>query len=257
MNAEISGRLRAEIPSQLIKQINNQNYISGHTAIDRLIQATDNEWSFDIGQVIHSPGHVAMQGELTIGGQTRSAWGEAKSTNNAKEELFKNAETDALKRCARLFGVALALYGDLLDEQTGEVTQRPAALHHNARQQPDNRRYPVQPQHAPQTTTAPRGVSPENMTEPATGQQVKAIFAIGRKLDIDVKPWVGAEFGGRDIDSLTRAEASLIIEFRLPALDNQAGFGARQAVDMRDRRTQPPPTASRRCRACARWRRWP
>ncbi len=211
MNTEISGRLRAEIPSQLIKQLNSQNYISGHTAIDRLIQATDNEWSFDITQVVHVDGHVAMQGELTIGGSTRSAWGEAKSTNNAKEELYKNAETDALKRCARLFGVALALYGDLLDEQTGEMTQRPQHAP-QARQQPDNRRYPVQPQHAPQAATAPRGVSPENMTEPATQPQIKAIFAIGRKLDIDVKPWVGAEFGGRDIDSLTRAEASLIIE---------------------------------------------
>ncbi|MDQ3540716.1 MAG: RAD52 family DNA repair protein, partial [Chloroflexota bacterium] len=125
MDAEITSRLRAPIPQQLVRQINGHDYISGQTAIDRLIQATGNDWSFDIGQVVHSPGHVAMQGELTIGGQTRSAWGEAKATKNPNEELFKTCETDTIKRCARLFGVALALYGDLLDEQTGEMTQRP------------------------------------------------------------------------------------------------------------------------------------
>src|SRR5690349_16833229 len=104
MDSETTAKLRAQIPGGFIKKLNGKSYISGQTAIDRLITATGDAWSFHITNVISSDKHVAMQGELTIGGFTRTAWGESKSTGNAQEELFKNAETDTLKRCARLFG---------------------------------------------------------------------------------------------------------------------------------------------------------
>lgn len=220
MNPEMTRKLREPFPPERIKQLQGKDYIPGYTAIDRLIQATDNNWSFRITNVVSTPGHVAMQGELTIGSDTRSAWGEARSNNNPTEELFKNAETDTLKRCARLFGVALELYGDWIDDATGEVVHRASAQPRQhapqARQTHDNRRYghvaPAQPRPDSQPPTAPRQMNPANADEPATQPQIKAIFAIGRKLDIDVKPWVHEQFGGRDIDSLTRAEASLIIE---------------------------------------------
>jgi hypothetical protein len=221
MNPEITARLREQIPdTMLCKNPRGFDYIKPHTAIDRLIQATGDEgWSFRITNVIHSPGHVAMQGELTIAGDTRSDWGEAKTTNNPNEELFKTCQSDTLKRCARMFGVALELYGEWVDEETGEVTHKATAQPRQnaprATTRPDTRRNEpagvVATQNAPAATQT-RQADVDDATQPALSTQVQQLFDLGRQLNIYVKKFVAAEFGGRDVNGLTYAEAALLIE---------------------------------------------
>jgi hypothetical protein len=229
MNPEVTERLRKPIPRELIKQLNGNDYISGQTAIDRLIQATDNDWSFKITNVVHGNGHVAMQGELTIAGHTRSAWGEAKTTNNAKEELFKNAETDTLKRCARLFGVALELYGDLLDEETGEITHRATAQPRQnapqARQKPHGGRYAQAAANATQDAPA----APQAATGNVSEKQEKFIRSLIHELEWtreDVERFLKMTYGVERISDLpTRQDVSAFIDHlqELKAQNEPAG----------------------------------
>jgi hypothetical protein len=133
MDSEIQKHLREPFhPSLVKKNYAGFDHIQGHTAIDRLIQATgETGWSFFISdtRVFHDASgkvvHVAMLGSLDIGNQRRSDWGEAHTANKPGEELFKSAQTDTIKRCARMFGVALELYGDMIDDATGEHVGRP------------------------------------------------------------------------------------------------------------------------------------
>jgi hypothetical protein len=135
MDSEIQQKLRERFhPSLVKKNYAGFDHIQGHTAIDRLIQATgETGWSFTINDTKafldqnHRVVHVAMLGQLCIGGQCRSDWCEARTGNKADEELFKSAQTDTIKRCARMFGVALELYGDMIDGETGEHTGRQQA----------------------------------------------------------------------------------------------------------------------------------
>jgi hypothetical protein len=94
--------------------------------------------------------HVAMQGQLTVEGEARSDWGEAATTNNPTEELFKSCQSDVIKRCGRMFGIALELYGDMIDEETGEHIGRASApVQRQAAITPLNGNAPAQPpQHA-------------------------------------------------------------------------------------------------------------
>jgi hypothetical protein len=149
---------------------------------------------------------------------TRTGYGMESSDNFG--DYLEKAETKAIGRALGAAGFGTQFCDDFAfgaDQQ--RVVDSPTNIRSGrtqARQTTETRRYAHAadnaPQDAPQAATAPRQMNPANADEPATQPQIKAIFAIGRKLDIDVKPWVHEQFGGRDIDSLTRAEASLIIE---------------------------------------------
>jgi hypothetical protein len=140
MHLEVIKALRERIhPSLVAKNYHGFDYIKSHTVIDRLIQvAGDVGWEFRIldTKVSYdaqgSPTHVAMLGQLTVSGESRQDWGEAWPSKD-QSELFKSCQSDTLKRCGRMFGIALELYGELVDEGTGEVTGRASA--------------PVQPRH--------------------------------------------------------------------------------------------------------------
>lgn len=99
-------------------------YIEGHTAINRLNEATDNNWNFEI---IEMPPMIPMgknrngneqylitvRGRLTIPGLgSRDDVGIQMFTIGGGEDLYKGAVRDCLKRCASNFGMALELYGE-------------------------------------------------------------------------------------------------------------------------------------------------
>jgi hypothetical protein len=149
MDTELAKALRERIhPSLVYRNARGFDHIKSHTVIDRLIQSGA-AWSFTItdtrpsynqhGQLVH----VAMLGALTVNGETRSDWGEAATTNNPTEELFKSCQSDVIKRCGRMFGIALELYGDMIDEQTGEHIGRP--VQHQVAVTPLNGNAPAQP----------------------------------------------------------------------------------------------------------------
>ena len=137
MTDDVSATLKAlgePFPRTAIKQREGGggrrfDYIETHTCIHRL-NAVAGAWDFHIRAVDWRSDLLIVQGELTIPGLgTRSGSGVQRVKDGAGEDLVKGAASDALKKCATLFGVALDLYGP--DYASGEVqdTARPQAQH--------------------------------------------------------------------------------------------------------------------------------
>jgi len=85
-----------------------------------LNHAFDYNWSFDIEQFEKNDGEVVVLGKLTGEGISKMQFG-SKAITNGKGEIgddLKAAGSDALKKCATLFGIALHLYSG--DEVTSE-----------------------------------------------------------------------------------------------------------------------------------------
>ena len=95
------------------------DYISGYTVIERLNEAFEHLWSFEIVQHEIQQDEVIVIGKLTAEGIVKTQFGSSRITR-AKDtgeiislaDDLKSATTDALKKCATLFGVGLHLYAD-------------------------------------------------------------------------------------------------------------------------------------------------
>jgi len=95
------------------------DYIEGHSVIRRLNDAFESEWSFEIvSHEIHQE-EVVVIGKLNAGSLSKSQFGSSRITRNrdtkdivSLADDLKAAATDALKKCATLFGVGLHLYAD-------------------------------------------------------------------------------------------------------------------------------------------------
>ena len=94
-------------------------YVSGHTVIQRLNDVFESAWSFEIVSHEIYKDEVTVIGKLTAEGIIKSQFGSSRITR-AREtgesislaDDLKAATTDALKKCATLFGVGLHLYVD-------------------------------------------------------------------------------------------------------------------------------------------------
>ena len=95
------------------------NYVSGYTVIDRLNQAFESLWSFEIvSHEIHQD-EVVVIGKITAEGIVKSQFGSSRITRTRETgeavslaSDLKSAATDALKKCATLLGIGLHLYAD-------------------------------------------------------------------------------------------------------------------------------------------------
>ncbi|MGB5883983.1 MAG: Rad52/Rad22 family DNA repair protein [Desulfobulbales bacterium] len=95
------------------------NYVSGYTVIDRLNQAFESLWSFEIvSHEIHQD-EVVVIGKITAEGIVKSQFGSSRITRTKETgeavslaSDLKSAATDALKKCATLLGIGLHLYAD-------------------------------------------------------------------------------------------------------------------------------------------------
>ena len=95
------------------------NYVSGYTVIDRLNQAFESLWSFEIvSHEIHQD-EVIVIGKLSAEGIAKSQFGSSRITRTRETgeavslaSDLKSAATDALKKCATLLGIGLHLYAD-------------------------------------------------------------------------------------------------------------------------------------------------
>ena len=93
------------------------DYIEGHSVIQRLNDAFESAWSFEIiSHEIHQE-EVVVIGKLTAGTLAKSQFGSSRITRNrdtkdivSLADDLKAAATDALKKCATLFGVGLHMY---------------------------------------------------------------------------------------------------------------------------------------------------
>ena len=97
------------------------DYIEGHSVIQRLNDAFEATWSFEIleHQILENTDEVVVMGKLTAGDIVKCQFGSSKITRARESgemislaDDLKAAGTDALKKCATMLGVGLHLYGN-------------------------------------------------------------------------------------------------------------------------------------------------
>ena len=100
------------------------DYVETHSVIARLNEAFDGQWSFKVLDRIIEEGEIAVLGELSAEGETKQQWG-SKDRNRGSSlgDDLKAAASDAVKKCATLFGVGLHLY-----REDANGSQRPETV---------------------------------------------------------------------------------------------------------------------------------
>src|SRR5687767_15004387 len=109
-------------PTQ-IRQRNGRNgvldYVEGHSVVQRLNDALEGRWSFEVVQHDVREEEVVVLGRLTADGVVKMSFGASQVTREkgtgqlvSLGDDLKAAATDALKKCATFLGVALHLYAD-------------------------------------------------------------------------------------------------------------------------------------------------
>lgn len=95
------------------------DYVEAHTVIQRLNDAFDARWSFEIVEqkIMEQTDEVVVWGKLNADNVIKSQFGSSRITRNLQNgemvslaDDLKAAATDALKKCATMLGVGLHLY---------------------------------------------------------------------------------------------------------------------------------------------------
>lgn len=125
-------KLTAPFPASALKSRDggggrSYTYVEAHTVIHRLNGACDSGWDWTINALEWRGELLICTGTLTIPGLgSRAGIGVQKVSERGGEDLIKGASSDALKKAATLFGVALELYGpDYEHSGNGYVEQAP------------------------------------------------------------------------------------------------------------------------------------
>jgi len=191
------------------------SYVEARHYIERLNEAFDGAWSFEVTYHEVLPLEVLVLGKLSASGHTKQAFGGSQITKNRQTgevlsiaDDLKAAATDALKKAASLFGVGLHLYGE-----DGESVSPPTSGNGNGRHEPTQRSYPPQPPHHLQSE-APPSDGNGNGNARLTARQLAAVWAIARQNDIpqrEVRRLCVTDYG-RQPEFLSKGEASQLID---------------------------------------------
>lgn len=125
-------------------------YVAGYTIIHRLNDATGGMWNWEIKSFEFRPlpptskgkdqWLVVVTGTLGIPGLgSRSGVGVQVVVDGAGEDLVKGASTDALKKAATLFGVALELYGEDYEDEPAPLPEPTPMVKLKVEDWPDER----------------------------------------------------------------------------------------------------------------------
>jgi hypothetical protein len=178
--------------------------------IQRLNDALDGGWSFEITHHEVREDEVIVLGKLTAETVTKMAFGASQVTRERDSgqlvslgDDLKAASTDAIKKCATFLGVGLHLYAD--KPLNGAA---PRASHAGNGRPPGAER--------PVAAATPAGPGPTNGHRPegATERQLDTILKIGRARGLgpaDIEGMSARAFG-RKPGQLNRAEASNLIK---------------------------------------------
>jgi hypothetical protein len=104
------------------------DYVETHAVIQRLNDAYEGQWSFEIMTQETTNTEVIVSGKLTADGVSKTQFGSNKISLSKAGEIisvgddWKAAASDCLKKCASLFGVGLHLYGAEKKEQPSDQT---------------------------------------------------------------------------------------------------------------------------------------
>jgi hypothetical protein len=203
------------------------DYVEGHTVIQRLNEALEGEWSFEIMHHEVREEEVLVVGKLSAGAIVKMAFGGSQVTRERESgsvvslgDDLKAAATDALKKCSTFLGVGLHLYAD---KPIGgrASTQRPGAP-------APTRAAPVAPPRTPPPPPGPRppGGPPVNGMRPAGGapdhrapgpasaRQLDAIHKVARAkgLDDQAVEHMSLRVFNRKLDALTQREAAGLLK---------------------------------------------
>lgn len=218
--------LQRPFPREAVKQRKGgggrmYDYIPTHLVIHRLNDATGHNWDWRIVNLERHGDLLMCYGELTIPGHgTRTGIGVQQVSPGGGEDLAKGVSSDALKKAATLFGVALELYGPDV-EGDGEI--EPAA--------PVRHVFPSQMGHPEAPTPREALTSQPNPNEP-TDKQFNAIYAITGKLEWtkeDARAVLLQRYGVTSSRELSRAQASDLIDY-LKKLEADQKAAMREAL---------------------------
>lgn len=183
-------------PEQIRQREGNRgkvlSYIDIAAVIERLNQAFEHAWSFEIVRHEIQQGEVIVLGKLTADGVTKEAFGGSSITTDKVGDVLsiaddlKAASSDALKKCASMLGVALELYGGA-KERPREEPERP---------EPPRRARPLMPM------------------ERVTSRQLAALHSIARRNGLEkreLESVLQERVGHSALNALSRAEASQLI----------------------------------------------
>ena len=184
-------------PFDQVKQRKGQrvrvlNYVEIAAVIERLNEAFEFLWSFEITHHEVQQGEVVVLGKLSAGGVVKTAFGGSSITTDKVGDVLsiaddlKAASSDALKKCASMLGVALELYGGAKDRSPDGPTQDAAITG----------RRPLMP------------------TERVTSKQLATIHSISRRNNMDkrdLETFVEDRVGHAVLNELSRADASRLI----------------------------------------------
>jgi len=197
------------------------DYVEGHSVIQRLNEALEGAWSFEIVHHEIREEEVLVIGRLTAGEVVKMAFGGSQVTRERESgalvsitDDLKSASTDCMKKCATFLGVGLHLYAEKPIGGRAPVARGPAA--------------PPRPAAAPSLPawTAVNGTRPNPGGPPGNGRpsnghangsitprQLDAIWKVGRAkgLDPDAVGHMSLRVFNRKPDALTRDEASNLI----------------------------------------------
>ena len=193
-------------PAQ-IKQRQGRNgwldYVEGHAVIQRLNEAFEGAWSFEVVSHEVRQDEVLVLGRLTAEGVVKSQFGASQVTREKASGLpvslgddLKAASTDAIKKCASLLGVGLHLYAE----------------------KPIRRGAPVRAASAP--VTPPANSTPNGG---ATPRQLDAISKVARAKGLDPAAVASMSLRvfNRKPEALSQTEAASLIK-ELSNLKRQA-----------------------------------
>lgn len=167
-------------------------YVETHAYIERLNEAYDGRWDFEVleHQVLDT--EVVVLGRLVADGVTKTAFGGSNRTvsRDSGEAIsladdLKAAASDALKKCCSLLGLGLHLYGA------------------------PNARTNISKASTPEQTPSQRTVSDNALTE----RQLRAIHGIAGRIGMDpvrLDAWVD-DVWSVCVESLDRRQASEVI----------------------------------------------
>jgi len=105
------------------------DYVEAHAVIQRLNDAFEGLWSFEVLTQENNGNQVMVLGKLTADGVSKCQFGCSSITTNSKTgeiislgDDWKASASDSLKKCASLFGIGLHLYGaDKKDQPQGNA----------------------------------------------------------------------------------------------------------------------------------------
>ena len=200
------------------------DYVEGWSVIQRLNEAFEGAWSFEVTHHEIREDEVIVLGKLTAESIAKMAFGASEVTRKGESgqlvslgDDLKAAATDALKKCATFLGVGLHLYAD---KPIGGRT--PAARAVVAPPPPAPAPAPTPPGHGPVNGTrpAPNGRPgpgrPSNGT--ATGtitpRQLDAIWKVGnaKGLDPNAVEHMSFRVFNRTPEALTQQEGAALIK---------------------------------------------